>query len=312
MDLFEMRQFLAVAEGGTMTAAAKELFVSQPTLSHNLKKIEAELGCQLFDRSHNRMQLTACGEIVRDSTLRFFEEYDRMLEEIRQQQSREAASLRLGCFAYGTGSLLVPMLAATMPEATFAVRCCSESDLLRGLASGEFDAVIASSELRRPGYGWQKLYNEQAFVSVPCKSELSGRESLSGADLVPYRYVINDDVGFGGWYKRILDQAGVPEESVVAIPFRGYLQSKDLMPEFSLITSFVMNYMRTSDIRAVIPLDEPYARRDIGLLTPKSPHNQVKELLRRARDMAPFILSGNASASFSLYQNGEANFTITA
>lgn len=58
MEIHQLEQFKAIAESRTMREAADKLFISQPALSQNLKKLEAELGCTLFDRAHNQLAIT--------------------------------------------------------------------------------------------------------------------------------------------------------------------------------------------------------------------------------------------------------------
>ena len=61
MEIHQLEQFKAIAESRTMREAADKLFISQPALSQNLKKLEAELGCTLFDRAHNQLAITPYG-----------------------------------------------------------------------------------------------------------------------------------------------------------------------------------------------------------------------------------------------------------
>ena len=68
MEIFQFEQFQMIAECGTMREAAERLFLSQSTLSHNLKKLEAELGCKLFARAGNQLRLTPYGELVLERT----------------------------------------------------------------------------------------------------------------------------------------------------------------------------------------------------------------------------------------------------
>ena len=68
MEIFQFKQFQMIAECGTMREAAERLFLLQPTLSHNLKKLEAELDCKLFARSGNQLRLTPYGELVCQGT----------------------------------------------------------------------------------------------------------------------------------------------------------------------------------------------------------------------------------------------------
>ena len=59
MEIFQFEQFQMIAQCGTMREAAERLFLSQPTLSHNIKKLEAELGCKLFISEHAQL----CGAL---------------------------------------------------------------------------------------------------------------------------------------------------------------------------------------------------------------------------------------------------------
>jgi DNA-binding transcriptional LysR family regulator len=61
MEFHQLAAFVAVAEAGTIAIAAKRLHITQPAITRKLHKLEADLGVQLFDRTHNRMILTAAG-----------------------------------------------------------------------------------------------------------------------------------------------------------------------------------------------------------------------------------------------------------
>lgn len=91
MEIFQFEQFRAIAECGSMSEAARKLYLTQPTLSRNLKKLEGELGCKLFTRVRNRMQLTACGQIAYDYYARISKIGDEMLVAIDEaRRSRHA------------------------------------------------------------------------------------------------------------------------------------------------------------------------------------------------------------------------------
>lgn len=66
MDLKQLRYFTTVAEEGTISAAAKKLFMSQPPLSTQMKLLEQELGCSLFERGQKHIRLTETGRLLYD------------------------------------------------------------------------------------------------------------------------------------------------------------------------------------------------------------------------------------------------------
>ena len=99
MEIFQFEQFQMIAECGTMREAADRLFLSQPTLSHNLKKLESELGCKLFVRAGNQLRLTPYGELVLGRTREIDGSFKAMLAEVEDMKRREEATLRIGSYS---------------------------------------------------------------------------------------------------------------------------------------------------------------------------------------------------------------------
>lgn len=90
------RQFLAVAELRSVSLAAQRLFVSQPTLTHNLKKLETQLGVTLFNRSPRGMTLTPYGETLLEQARIMQRVYDNALGKLQQLKVDQEAGLRIG------------------------------------------------------------------------------------------------------------------------------------------------------------------------------------------------------------------------
>lgn len=90
------RQFLAVAELRSVSLAAQRLFISQPTLTHNLKKLESQLGVTLFNRSPRGMTLTTYGETLLEQARIMQRVYDNALGKLQQLKVDQEAGLRIG------------------------------------------------------------------------------------------------------------------------------------------------------------------------------------------------------------------------
>lgn len=90
------RQFLAVAELRSVSLAAQRLFVSQPTLTHNLKKLETQLGVTLFNRSPRGMTLTPYGETLLEQARIMQRVYDNALGKLQQLKVDQESGLRIG------------------------------------------------------------------------------------------------------------------------------------------------------------------------------------------------------------------------
>jgi LysR family transcriptional regulator, salicylic acid-responsive activator of bsdBCD len=103
MDVRQLRYFLAVAEEGQVTAAAKRLNMEQPPLSRQMKLLEEELGVTLFDRSSKRLVLTRAGELLRQRAEKLLIQFQETIEEVQELDEGVHGPLSIGsvvsCFS---------------------------------------------------------------------------------------------------------------------------------------------------------------------------------------------------------------------
>ncbi|MBJ6364013.1 LysR family transcriptional regulator [Paenibacillus sp. GCM10012307] len=109
MDLRQLRYFLAIAQEGQVTAAAKLLNMEQPPLSRQLKMIEDELGVTLFDRSGRRLKLTPAGELLRQRAERLLQQYNETIKEVQELDEGVQGVLSIGAVV-SCVSLLPPAI----------------------------------------------------------------------------------------------------------------------------------------------------------------------------------------------------------
>jgi DNA-binding transcriptional LysR family regulator len=102
MELRHLRYFQAVAELGSMTAAARRLYVSQSAISEQIRDLEHELGCALLDRSGRQLQLTPQGRVFLEETRRTLEVAQRAIDVTRRAAHGEVGTLAIGFFLWGT------------------------------------------------------------------------------------------------------------------------------------------------------------------------------------------------------------------
>lgn len=92
-----LRQFVAIVEAGSLSAAAAQLFMSQPTLTSNMKRLEDQIGVPLLVRSHRGVRLTQYGEKLYENTRLMLRVYDGTVEAIQAQHAKAARSLDIAC-----------------------------------------------------------------------------------------------------------------------------------------------------------------------------------------------------------------------
>lgn len=96
MDLKQLRYFTTVAEEGTISAAAKKLFMSQPPLSTQMKLLEQELGCSLFERGQKHIRLTETGRLLYDRAQTLLRMEASMRQDVEACARTEKDTIRIG------------------------------------------------------------------------------------------------------------------------------------------------------------------------------------------------------------------------
>lgn len=313
MEISQFEQFRMIAQCGTMSEAAKRLYVSQPTLSYNLKQLESELGCKLFTRAHNQLRLSPYGELVLSYANQLSECCQSMVREVEDLKRREAATLHIGSFSPIASCFLMPHVASELADGTFEVVNCSTASLKAGLSEGRFDVLIASDICRDKSFVWRNIYVEQAYLSAPASVGLLSEEEVDGASLASLRFSIEAGLaGYSDWFMHILREAGVPEASVERVELMEHLRTKDALPTCNLITSFIMDFVRTNDARVIVPIAESYARRNVGLLYRRDAPDKVQSFVRYVCNNAAHLFSGNAFVPFLMFPDDSKNLRMTS
>ena len=311
MEIFQFAQFRTIAECGTMREAAERLYLSQPTLSYNLKKLESELGCQLFVRSHNRLALSPYGEIVLKHVGVLQDHMDAMLAEIEEAKRREAATLQIGCFSSIASYFFMPQIASGLSDSFFEVTNCTTSELVDGLKDGRFDILIATDICREKSFKWHKLYTEHAFVSAPLGSVVAGLPEVVSSDLTNLTFNIEaGQEGYSDWYSYILHNAGVADEQVERMALRVHLKMKDTLPTCNLITSFIMDFVKVNESRVIVPISEPFAQRNIGLLYRSDAPEKVSSFVNFIRANEEHLFGGNTFIPYFFFPSEADNLRI--
>ncbi len=264
MEILQLEHLLMIEKNKTMRLAAEKVFMSQPALSHGLKKLEHELGCQLFDRIHNQLCINAYGEIMLKHSERIMQEIEAAKQEIAEEQMRQAKKIRIGCYSYAFQSLVLPQLANVLKQNILECRISDFHPMARDLQEGIFDVVFTDKACEGDGIKTVKLFNEQVMVSLPSSSEYASRQCIYVTDLKKLNlYLPTDASGYTDWFVRILSSAGVSAPLSGGVPFGEYLYNKDSVDKCHLTSSFIMRFVPTAARRVVIPLADGMATRDV-------------------------------------------------
>lgn len=186
MTLTELRYLVALDKERHFGRAAERAFVSQPTLSVAVKKLEAELGVALFERNRGEARVTPVGRRIIDQAYRVLAEV-RTLESLAEQGRDELKGpLRLGVI-YTVGPYLLPHLIPALRRLAPSMPLVIEENFTRllgqQLRSNELDAIVVALPFTQPGTVTWALYDEPFVVVLPQGHPWAQRPSIEPNDL---------------------------------------------------------------------------------------------------------------------------------
>lgn len=186
MTLTELKYIVAVARERHFGRAAEACFVSQPTLSVAIKKLEDELEVQLFERGNVEVSVTPVGERIVEQAQRVLEESATIREIAKEGKDPRHGPLRLGVI-HTIGPYLLPRLVPAMLKAVPGMPLLLQegltAKLLEALKLGEIDVAVVAEPMPVPGVMSWPVYDEPFVVVVPTKHPWAVRPSVDSTEL---------------------------------------------------------------------------------------------------------------------------------
>ena len=186
MTLTELRYIVAVARERHFGRAAETCFVSQPTLSVAVKKLEEELGVALFERGPGEVSVTPAGSQIVEQAQRVLEEASRIREIAAAGRDPLAGPLRLGAI-YTIGPYLLPKLIPILRKSAPAMQLLIQENFTHRLAeelrSGEVDVILVALPFEQPGVMTRAVYDEPFLVAVPKGHPWENRKRVTSEEL---------------------------------------------------------------------------------------------------------------------------------
>jgi LysR family hydrogen peroxide-inducible transcriptional activator len=196
IKLKDLRYLVAVADSRHFGRAAERCFVSQPTLSAQLKKLEEYLGVQLIERAPKRVQLTPAGEEIVERARRILDASDEIVELARGHRDPLAGRLKLALLPT-IGPYLLPNVASRLrkqlPRLELMLYEYQTDAMLEKLHSGEIDVGILALPVAMDGLDSRELYREPFTVALPSNHRLAKRASIKVGDLAHETLLLLED-----------------------------------------------------------------------------------------------------------------------
>ena len=196
LKLKDLRYLVALADSRHFGRAAERSFVSQPTLSAQLKKLEDYLGVQLIERAPKRVALTVAGEEVVERARRILEASDEIVELARGHRDPLAGRLKLALLPT-IGPYLLPNVASKvrkqLPRLELMLYEYQTDTMLEKLQSGEIDVGILALPVAMDGLESCELYKEPFTVALPVGHKLASRQNIKVEDLANETLLLLED-----------------------------------------------------------------------------------------------------------------------
>ena len=186
MTITQLKYTLAVAEYKNFTTAAENCFVTQPTLSMQIQKLEEELEAKIFNRSKKPIELTEVGRRIVEQAKVIVDESNRIIDIVHQQKGYIGGEFKLGIIPTIMPTLL-PMFLKTFnknyPKVQLIIEELTTEEIIRKLTDGYIDAAIAATPLENETIKERVLYYEPFVGLIPEEHELYQKNKISVDEL---------------------------------------------------------------------------------------------------------------------------------
>ena len=186
MTITQLRYVLAVAEHKNFTKAAEKVFVTQPTLSMQIQKLEDELDILIFDRSKKPIELTEVGNKLVEQARNIVNESERIQDIVDQQKGFIGGEFKLGVIPTVMPTLL-PMFLHTFikkyPKIKLRIEELPTETIIERLQDGHLDAAIAATPLELENIKEKVLYYEPFVGYIPENHRLHQKQQIEVDDL---------------------------------------------------------------------------------------------------------------------------------
>jgi DNA-binding transcriptional LysR family regulator len=196
MDLYQIHYFLAIVETGSFTKAADRLFVSQPSLSGGIKKLEQELGVILLERGGRKIILTQAGELFLEKARKILHEYNSLVHDLELQKGNP--TLRVGSLHTMRGVVIAKLISSfrlNFPNVVIEFCTGYKEDLTEKLEQGTVDIAITLFDENNDAT--EELFWQPVHLAVPKHHPLAQRERVPKKEIngLPFIERIHCEIG---------------------------------------------------------------------------------------------------------------------
>ena len=196
MNFRALQYFVKLAELKHFSKAADACFVSQPTLSTQIRKLEEELGVALVERSHRKVMLTPVGEDLAHRTRHVLRDIEHIKDAARRSKNPATGTIKLGIFPTLAPYLLphvIPVIRQRYPELRMQLAEEKTETILNMLDQGRLDAGLLALPVPDHGMEIEALFDEPFVTAMPASHPLSDKQHICLQDLEGEELLLLED-----------------------------------------------------------------------------------------------------------------------
>jgi len=296
MNLRDLQYLIAVADLRSFGQAAERCFISQPTLSTQIKKLEDELGIQIFERTNKKVLPTELGEQIIASARRILKEQANIKELAATAQDPLSGNLRLGAFPTLASYLfpqLVPLIKHALPRIRLILVEEKSEQLLQQLRGGQLDCALLAMPIYEDFLDSQPLFDDEFLLAVHDDHPLTGKATVVADDLNGERLLLLDEGHcLRGHALQVCRTVGADEEQDVRATSLETL--RQMVRAGTGITLVPRIAARAEAGLRYLPFQPPAPNRTIGLVWRKTSARdalirELSGLIRTASGLTPSL-----------------------
>jgi DNA-binding transcriptional LysR family regulator len=196
IDIQKIETFLCAAENLSLSSAARQLHLSQPAISHQIKALEEELSTTLFIRTNTGLKLTEAGRLMLPWARRLIHDTRDLKEMMSSLQGDIVGELRIACSTTG-GKYILPQLAARFsqqyPGIQVRILACGPEQTAINLLEGEAHLGVVSTEVEDTNLESQRFFQDVITLIVPSNHRWAFRKRIDPSELLEEPIIMREE-----------------------------------------------------------------------------------------------------------------------
>lgn len=256
MDITTLEYFKIIAESGSLTKAAQQLHITQPAMSAMLKKLEEELGVELFDRSPNRIYLNKTGEIALIHVNTILRNVEQLKADVLSA-ARQSQTLSIAFCDPGVRWFSVPRFSVAHPEIQVKDDLYEGEDAASLLSERVYDLMVTPQKITDTRIQSLPFLSDQVYLSVPEDSNLAGRSTISIRE-IPAQALLYPQIG--GYFLSQMEKVITADHLPITLVKNNYNVTQHLIRTtnfLATISTLSMELRNDGTHRTLIPITDP-------------------------------------------------------